>query len=261
MIPTVKGRVQVALLLAIFSACAVRVPPVRLPPGAAPERPVPPEKAWENVLSRFVDETGRIDFAGLARDRSNLDIYVEYLGRVSPESQPRSFPTPQSRLAFCINAYNALAMYGVLISGMPPDLNAVKVRFFYRSRFLLGGRSISLLALENKVIRPLGDPRVHMALNCMARGCPRLPRRPFDAAKLDAQLETGARDFFREGRNVRLEPERRTVRFNQILQFYTEDFLKVAPSLIAFANGYREAKIPADWRVEFIPYDWRLNSQ
>ena len=37
------------------------------------------------------------------------------------------------------------------------------------------------------------------------------------------------------------------------------DFLKKAPSLIAYANRYREAKIPDSYRVEFIPYDWTLN--
>jgi len=48
---------------------------------------------------------------------------------------------------------------------------------------------------------------------------------------------------------------------SQILQFYTEDFTKKASSLIAYVNQYREDKIPAGWKVEFIPYDWTLNAQ
>jgi hypothetical protein len=51
------------------------------------------------------------------------------------------------------------------------------------------------------------------------------------------------------------------VRLSQILQFYTDDFLKKAPSLIAFVNRYRDVKIPEGWKVEFIPFDGRLNSQ
>ncbi|HTD53187.1 MAG TPA: DUF547 domain-containing protein, partial [Thermoanaerobaculia bacterium] len=131
----------------------------------------------------------------------------------------------------------------------------------YKNRFELGGRYISLYALENQVIRPMGDPRVHVALNCMARGCPRLPREPFTAAELDRQLDRQAREFFNETRNVELSPEKQTVRFSQILQFYTGDFVKKAPTLIAYANQYREEKIPADWKVDFIPYDWVLNKQ
>ena len=244
-------------LFALLCACAVRV----APPRTAAEAGVSPEKAWANVLSRFVDDKGRIDFAGIAKSPADLDAYLAYVARVSPESSPQAFPTAATRLAYYINAYNALALYGVLRSGMPEDLNAVKVRFFYKNRFEMGGRYISLYDLENKIIRPIGDPRVHAALNCMARGCPRLPRQPFAADLLDAELQACAQYFFNEPRNVELQPEKQTVRFNQILQFYTEDFLKKAPSLIDFANAYREEKIPSGWKVDFIPYDWALNKQ
>jgi hypothetical protein len=41
---------------------------------------------------------------------------------------------------------------------------------------------------------------------------------------------------------------------------YTYDFVKKAPSLIAYVNRYRQDKNPDGWKVEFIPYDWQLNS-
>jgi hypothetical protein len=245
------------LLLLSGAACAISVPPPRAIPAGAPA----PEQAWANLLSTHVDERGRIDFAGIEKGPADLEAMVAWIARVSPESQPDSFETPEARLAYYINGYNALAIYDVLKSSLPRDLNAVKVRFFYRNRFQMGGRSISLYALENRIIRPLGDPRVHVALNCMARGCPRLPQEPFRAAELDAQLEREARHFFNEDRNVRRDPAARTVFLSQILQFYTKDFLAKAPTLITYVNGYREAKIPDDWKVEFIPYDWTLNSQ
>lgn len=251
-------RLPLAVALTLLGAgCAARIPP----PRSAADASRPPEAAWVNVLSRFVDDAGRIDFTGLAKSRSDLDAYLAWVARVSPASDPASFPTPHSRLAYWINAYNAVAMYDVILSNFPPDLNAVKVRFFYKNRFQIGGEYISLYALENRVIRPLGDPRIHFALNCMARGCPRLPREPFRAEELDAQLEREANEFFREERNVQLDPTGRTVRLSQILEFYTVDFLKAAPSLIDYANRYRDEKIPADWKVEFIPYDWTLNQR
>jgi hypothetical protein len=247
----------IAVLFLAASACAVRI----APPTVAADASEAPDRAWANVLSRFVDDRGRIDFAGIAKDPHDLEVYVAWLAKVSPVSEPQSFPTPESRLAFSLNAYNALAMYDTIKPGLSQDLNSVKVRFFYRNRFRLGGSDISLYDLENKVIRPIGDPRVHAALNCMARGCPRLPREPFRADMLDPELEASAQYFFNEERNVRLEPDKQTVRLSQILQFYRDDFLKKAPSLIAFVNRYRKEKIPEGWKVEFIPYDWRLNSQ
>jgi hypothetical protein len=252
-----KTSLSIAALSLFALACAVRVPPPRL----TEQETAAPDKAWASVLSRFVDEKGRIDFAGMARDPHDLEVFVAWLAKVSPAAQPGSFPTPESRLAYDINAYNALAMYDTIRSGMPRDLNAVKVRFFYKNRFQLGGSDISLYDFENKVIRPMGDPRVHFALNCMARGCPRLPREPFRADMLDAELEASAQYFFNEDRNVKLEPDRKTVRLSQILQFYTDDFLKKAPSLIAYVNKYHQDRIPDGWNVEFIPYDWQLNAQ
>jgi len=70
-----------------------------------------------------------------------------------------------------------------------------------------------------------------------------------------------AKLFFNEDRNVQLLPQKQTVRFSDILRFYTKDFLKQAPSLTAYANRYREEKIPSGWKEEFIPYDWVVNKK
>jgi len=120
---------------------------------------------------------------------------------------------------------------------------------------------MSLHTLENDVIRPLGEPRVHFALNCMVRDCPRLPRAPFAPATLQAQLNAAAQEFLSAPRHVEVDPAARRVRFSAILKGYDEDFLAVAPSLIAYANRYRDEPVPEDWQVEFLDYDWTLNRQ
>jgi Protein of unknown function, DUF547 len=238
-----------ALLLVV--GCAADVPTPRAVSPAAGN----PEAAWAEVLSRFVDEQGRIDFAGISREPAALETYVAWLAR-APEPADRD-----AKLAFLINAYNALAMYNAVRSGIPRELDSIKLRFFYRDRFELAGRRISLYALENQVIRPLGDPRVHFALNCMAVSCPRLPKEQFRAETLDADLERLAREFFADPRNASVDATARKVRFSEILKFYTEDFLKAAPSLIAYANRHRAEQIPAEFETDFIPYDWTLNKQ
>ncbi len=245
------------LFVAVGPGCASYLP---APKGAAPE-PQAADRAWARVLSRHVDERGRIDFAGIEKEPADLEAYVAHVAAVSPKSEPAAFSSPASALAYYLNAYNALAMYDVIHSGTPPELDTIKVKFFYKNRLLMGGRRISLYKLENKIVRPIGDPRVHFALNCMARGCPRLPREPFQAKELDEQLDSAAKLFFSDARNVELQPEKRVVRFSEILSFYTKDFLAKGSSLIAYANRYRSEKIPADWKVEFIPYDWKLNKQ
>jgi hypothetical protein len=136
-----------------------------------------------------------------------------------------------------------------------------QIRFFLLQTFVVDGERRSLYGLENAVIRPLGDPRVHFALNCMVRGCPRLPREPFEASRLEAQLEGETRRFLNEPRNVQHDPPLGVVRLSAILKFYSGDFLARAPSLVAYVNRYRDELLPEDVRVRFIPYDWTLHQR
>ena len=218
------------------------------------------EAAWTKVLTRHVDDAGRIDVDTLQRNHADLDLVVAFVAAVDPITLPRQFPDEYSRLAFYINAYNALTMYGVVQAGVPESLGGLrKFTFFYLRTFVVGGKSISLSKFENDVIRPLGDERIHFALNCMVISCPRLPREAFSAAKLDAQLDAAARAFIGETRNVWPDPRKREVWLSAIFDFYIEDFLAHAPSLIAYVNRYRAEQIPADFKVRFLEYHWTVN--
>src|SRR5262249_22086562 len=157
------------------------------------------EAAWTNVLSPHVDDSGRVDFDSLRRNHADLDLVVAFVAAVDPITQPRQFPDKYSRLAFYINAYNALAMYGVVQAGVPESLGGLtKFVFFYLRKFTIGGKPISLSKFEDDVIRPLGDERIHFALNCMVVSCPKLPRVAFSAAALPGRLYPAARPFTRD---------------------------------------------------------------
>lgn len=218
------------------------------------------EAAWTRVLTQYVDDVGRVDFDALRQNHADLDRVVAFVAAVDPASQPQRFPDKSSRLAFHINAYNALAMYGVVQAGVPESLGGLnKLTFFYLRTFTVGGKSISLHKLENDAIRPLGEERAHFALNCMVVSCPRLPRFAFSAAALDGQLDRAAREFIGATRNVWIDHSKREVWLSAIFDFYTEDFLARAASLIAYVNRYRSVQIPADFKMRFLEYNWTVN--
>src|SRR5262249_55391681 len=125
--------------------------------------------------------------------------------------------------------------------------------------FLVGGKSISLHKFENDVIRPLSDERVHFALNCMVVSCPRLPRVAFSAAALDGQLDTAARTFIEDTRNVWIEHAKREVWLSPFFYSSAGFFPGHASTLIAYVNRYRAAQIPADFTVRFLEYHWTVN--
>ena len=244
---------------AVLAGCAQLVP---APEGAAFSDRAAAEAAWARVLERRVDDRGRVDFEGLERDRADLDRFVSWVYAIGPNNRPELFGSRAEVLAYHLNAYNALAMYSVLAAGLPRSLSEYGlIRFFYLRRVAIGGEAMSLYRYENEVIRPLGDERVHFALNCMAASCPRLPRKPFRASTLDAALAEETRRFLDEPRNVALDAARCKVGLSEIFNFYPEDFLAKAPSLIAYVNLHRSMPVPARCDVEFIGYDWTVANQ
>jgi Protein of unknown function, DUF547 len=217
---------------------------------------------WAHVLHKYVNDRGQVDFCGLGNDQSDLRAYVNYIGRLSPENTPAAFPTRSAALAYYINSYNALAMLNVIVSGTPKELGLLaRVWFFGGRRFTIGGKTMTLYTYENSVIRALGDERVHFALNCMSVGCPQLPNEPFSSERLDEQLNEAALHFFSEPRNFQFDPLRHTIQVSSILKFYQADFLKQSPTLVAYIKRYTPVRIPPDTQIEFIPYDWTVNTQ
>jgi hypothetical protein len=187
---------------------------------------------------------------------------VEYVANHGPVTDPQEFLTADARLAHYLNAYNALSMYNVLDSGIPlTNAGLRKVKFFLLKKFKIDGEKMSLYTYENEIIRKQGDERVHFALNCMARSCPILPQVPFQANTLRAELQKQAKQFFSETRNLRIDKNTKTVHVSQILEFFTGDFLVKEKSLIGYINRYSQEQIPADYSVQFIPYDWTVNGQ
>ena len=242
----------------MMSACAT---PVVLPLTATATNKSLDEKsakaAWAQVLARHVDTQGRVDFAAVASAPEGLETWLAYVARVSPRSHPERFDSEQAQLAYYIDAYNALALYGVIRSGVAP---AQKVQFFLLRKYTIGGEQMSLYAFENDVIRKFGDPRIHFALNCMSASCPRLPQQPWTSKRLDQQLDAASQEFFNTERHLYLDDEKETVYVSEILDFFPEDFLAVAPSLTAYINRYRQPPVPIAYQVDFIPYDWSLNA-
>jgi hypothetical protein len=218
------------------------------------------EAAWSRVLKQHVDDQGRVDFAAVSATRTDLDRFVSFIYAAAPNNRPDLFSGAQDILAFHINAYNALAMYNVIDSGIPASLAGLrKVHFFALKKVSVGAKLISLYDYENDVIRKLHDPRIHFALNCMVVACPRLPREPFVGARLNEQLDAATRLFFSEPRHIVVDQQRKVIRVSEILKFYTEDFLQQESSLARYIARYRELPGADAYEIEFIPYDWTVN--
>ena len=223
------------------------------------------EAGYARVLDRHVNDRGEVAFEALRDDRSNLsglpalERYVRAIGRTPLDG----FSGNDARLAHMINGYNALSMYNVIASGIPEThAGLAKVRFFVTRQFLIAGKPLSLYAFENDIIRKLDEPRVHFALNCSAVSCPVLPRKMFTTQGLNEALDRETRAFFERPENLRVDDASRTIFFNEILSFYTQDFApRHALTLIEYAARYASRDLPRHYAIAFTPYDWTIANQ
>lgn len=246
----------VGVIVAVLAGCST----VPTQPPAAPVLPAAAVSAWADVLARFVNTKGEVDFPALAGQRERLAPYLRYVAQTPLDS----IADPHERLAHMVNAYNALSMANVVDSGIPETHAGFNKLFFFVSRKMnVGSEQMSLYDFENYTIRPLsrslGLPEVHFALNCSAVSCPLLPRVPFTRANLKAELDREAKLFFAQPDNFRIDSGRREVWLNEILNFYTSDFVPDhGRNLIDYANRHVQQAAPLDYRVRFTPYNWRV---
>jgi len=239
-----KGCLLAGLLL--LTGCTTTVP-IPNPPGT-----VDPATAWQTVLEKHVTETGTIDFAALRQDPSHLETEVHRVGTAEPlETKSR-----EEQLVFVLNGYNALAMYLAITSEVQPEQ---KVRFFLLHKVPFAQQHVSLWHLENRIIRPMDEPRIHFALNCMVKDCPRLPQTAFTVAELETQLEDATKEFINSPKHVRYDAEAKTVHLSRILKWYRKDFGPEEEDLLKYLNRYRKDPIPEEAHIEWLPYDWSLN--
>jgi len=221
--------------------------------------------AWQMTLSEYVDKQGRTDFTKLASKQEDLAKFVDAIGQISPASHPDLFTTKAEILSYHINAYNALAMSGVIERGIPTDFNSLwkRASFFKFRKILIGGKKTNLYDYENKVIRKLEEPRIHFVLNCMVKDCPRLPQTVFKPETLESDLQEAAIEFFNKEKHIQINADKENVALSGIMKFYTKDYVASGKKqdLVAYVNQYRKEKIPENFKVTFIDYDWSINQQ
>ena len=70
---------------------------------------------WSKILGRYVSpKSGRVNYRGLRKRRELLEEFVGMLAVFGPDSTPSLFATKFERMAYWINAYNALVLFAVI---------------------------------------------------------------------------------------------------------------------------------------------------
>ncbi|MFN7930088.1 MAG: DUF547 domain-containing protein [Blastocatellia bacterium] len=265
-----KAGLCLALIMGItlaFMACAKNAAPTA-PNATATPAAAFSHRALDELLHDYVDEQGRVDYAGLRQARARLDQYLATLG----PAQPQTFATDQERLAFWINSYNAFVVADVLdqVYGKVKSVQDVK-GFFDQKTHRIAGETLSLKEIETRG-RALKDPRIHFAVNCASLSCPKLQRAAYNGAQLDLQLTRAGREFLGDmTRGMNYDPGRNMVFLSPIFQWYAADFITgqttaSEPEMLEAAKKFMPADVSQFLTVkkmeaQWLKYNWALNAQ
>jgi hypothetical protein len=211
--------------------------------------------SYGRLLAKYVTPGG-VRYAawkGNAADMQALQNVVKSIGAASVSGMSR-----QEQLAFYINAYNAWILHEALGKYPTASVKDALFSFFTSKRTKVAAEEMSFNHLEKDVIRKLGEPRVHFALNCASRSCPPLNPEPFRAEKLDPQFEKLAKAFVDSEKGVRLAGDGKSAELSKIFDWYKDDF-KAEGGAVAFINKRRSSPVPADAKIGYQEYDWALN--
>ncbi|HLJ11424.1 MAG TPA: DUF547 domain-containing protein [Planctomycetaceae bacterium] len=227
-------------------------------------------RVWDNLLKRYVDDEGNVAYSEWKSTPADVELLDAYLAALSRADPARDASRP-ARLAFWVNAYNALTIRGILRE-YPTDSiqnHAARLWGFNIWRDLLltvGDAAYSLGQIEHDVLRPLHEPRIHFAIVCASRGCPRLLNRAYTAWEIERQLLDNTRNFFADGQKLQFDAATGQLRVSPILKWYAGDFgeseTQRLQMIAPFLPEGISRQIPGGiLGIAYLDYDWSLNDQ
>ncbi len=200
--------------------------------------------------------TRAVDYASWQTDPRHEEAM-----RLLYASDPESLRDDNEKKAFWLNAYNLLTIDLVIKQNVQNSIKQLAGWFsspWKDYTWPIANKPYTLDDIEHKILRPMGDARVHMALNCAAISCPNLRNEPYLPARLDAQLDEQVQDFLTDP-SKGLKPVdigNDEYAASEIFKWYKDDFNKGDPeSWIAEQLGYEDVGIES-----FIDYNWTLNA-
>jgi hypothetical protein len=257
---TSLGHARELVVLGRNVAAAQRLPAERID-----------HSAWDALLKKYVDGRGMVDYAGwkaTSADAKALDDYLNHLSTASFSPQTKT----SVKLAFWINAYNAVTIKGILRENPTTSIRNHTAKVFGYNiwkdlKLLVGDRPYSLDEMEHEILRKMDEPRIHFAIVCAAMGCPRLLNEAYVSEKLDQQLDANGRTFFADPTKFRYDVQQKTIAVSPILDWFGEDFGRTQAERLQRIAAYlpdeaaQQLARSGNVRVTYLDYDWGLNDQ
>jgi len=221
---------------------------------------------YDTMLKKYVSD-GMVDYLKWKRnDLAAFEQYINSLARVSLANLSKN-----EQKAFWINTYNALTVYAVLkhipANGLLARVFSVQMvsGFFDKITYSVAGETLTLNDIEKgKLMAAFHDPRIHFALVCASRSCPKIENVVFKAEGLDSRLDNAARNFIQEITRNSLDRKNNILHLSEIFKWYDSDFIASAGTVIDFVKKYMRKEGSEHLsthavKIKYFFYDWLVN--
>jgi len=211
---------------------------------------LPDHTVWNDLTKKYVTGDGSVDYKRFKSNKKAIEKYIETL----TIEGPRDNWSYNVRLAYWINLYNAVTV-NLILDNYPlksiMDINGGKA--WDLKLINLAGEDLSLNDIEHNIIRKrFNEPRIHFAVNCAAKSCPKLLNEAFLPEMLERQLEKQTNYFIHNKDKNHISDEKLDI--SSIFDWYGSDFGDVKTFI-----GKYEPSINSELAVSFQEYDWSLN--
>lgn len=219
---------------------------------------------FDRLAKKYIDEKGLVNYKGFKKDEKELDRYLDLLAKNPPTSKW----SQNEQMAYWINAYNANTIKLILthypVKSIKDIGSKIQIPFVntpWAIKFVkVGDETMSLDNIEHGTLRKkFNDKRIHFALVCAARSCPRLRNEAYTADKLSAQLDEQGTDFLNNPTKNAITAQKASL--SKYFDWYKGDWNDDNRSVEYWVNRYSKTKINKDTPISFLDYNWALNEQ
>ena len=206
---------------------------------------------WDGMLKKFVSPSGQVNYKEWVKEQENIENYLFTLAQFPPTERTSA----AAQIAYWINAYNALTVQLILKHYPVKSIKDIDNPWDTEC-FTVKGKEYTLGAIEHELLRKMGEPRIHFAINCASVSCPKLLNEAYLEKKMELQLTEATRSFLKDtSKNVITQKQ---LKLSRIFLWFGKDFGSKSERLdfIAKAVG-----LPLESpKIEYLLYDWNLNN-
>ncbi len=227
---------------------------------------------WDALLKKYTYDITKenVHLTSIKYIFLKNDKQFKYLIRKLEKFPVNSLKSSNEKLSFWINVYNIMAVK--IISDHYPVKSIQDIGTWFdlvwnKNAGIVGGKAYSLNDIEHRILRKMGDPRIHAAIVCASVSCPDLATFSYKPEDISEQLDNRFKDLLaNKTKGFFVHQTEEVIYISQIFKWFKKDFQQ-AGGIINILNKYAPADKMEDlkhlesgkYSLRYFDFNWSLN--